>query len=280
MSSSLKKRLAKEKILVAPGAYDALTARLVEISGFEAVYLSGAGVSYSALGKPDLGLVSQTEMVERIRSAAGAVSIPLIADGDTGFGGPLNVRRTVELYERAGAAAIQLEDQCFPKRCGHFEGKELIPAEEMVKKIKAALDARGSSRFLVIARTDARSVSGLEEAFERGARYLEAGADVLFVESPQSKEELVQIAAAFPRATLMANMVEGGKTPLMSEGELEAMGYALVIFPNSLTRRFAKAGLELLSELKKKGTTRELMDRMMPFKELNQLLGIDPSALG
>jgi 2-methylisocitrate lyase-like PEP mutase family enzyme len=261
--------------LVAPGAYDAFTARLVEIAGFEAVYLTGAGVSYSQLGKPDVGSVTQTEMVERVASIARAISVPLIADGDTGYGNAINVMHTVRLYERAGAAAIQIEDQRFPKRCGHLAGKELIPAEEMVGKIRAAQAARQSDEFLIIARTDARSVAGLEEAIRRGRSYVEAGADVLFIESPHSQKELMAIALAFPDVPLMANAVEGGLTPLLTADELQTMGYSLVIFPNSLIRRFARAGLELLAELKARGTTRHLLNQMLLFEELIQLLGVE-----
>ncbi len=272
---SLRERLSQKEILVAPGAYDSFTARLIETSGFEAIYLSGAGVSYSAYGTPDLGLVTLTQMVERVDMITSAVSLPVIADGDTGYGNAINVLHTVRLYEKTGAAAIQLEDQQFPKRCGHLAGKELISAEEMVGKIRAACDARRSPDFLIIARTDARGVAGLDEAIRRGSLYVEAGADVLFIESPASEDELKRVAQAFPGVALMANMVEGGKTPLFSADELEAMGYALVIFPNSLTRYFAAAGLAFLQEFKTQGTTRALLDRMMPFRDLNRLLGIE-----
>ena len=275
MSTSLRQRLSEGKILIAPGAYDAFTARLIEISAFEAVYLSGAGVAYTALGQPDVGLLTQTEMAARVASVANALSVPLIADGDTGYGNAVNLIRTIQLYERAGAAAIQLEDQQFPKRCGHLSGKELVPAEEMVSKIHAACAARQSDEFLIIARTDARGVAGLDEAIQRGHHYVEAGADILFIESPRSRDELVQIGQEFPNTLLMANMVEGGQTPLLSADELQALGFALVIFPNSLTRCFARVGLDLLAELKHRGTTREQLDQMMPFTELNQLLGIE-----
>jgi len=272
---SLRERLFSDDILIAPGAYDAFTARLIEISGFEAAYMSGAGVSYTTLGQPDVGLLSQTEMAERVATIAKAISIPLIADGDTGYGNAINLIRTVQLYEQAGADAIQLEDQQFPKRCGHLSGKELIPPEEMVGKIHAARAARTSEEFLIIARTDARSVAGLDEAIRRGHLYVEAGADVLFIESPHSEDELRVIGRAFPNFPLLANMVEGGKTPLLTTDELQTLGYSLVIFPNSLTRRFAQAGLDLLAQLKQQGTTRYQLDQMMPFTQLNQLLGIE-----
>jgi len=272
---TLRERLSKSDILVAPGAYDGLMARLIEVSGFEAVYLSGAGVSYSTYATPDLGLMTQTEMAARVHSMAQATGLPIIADGDTGYGNAINVRQTVKLFEHAGAAAIQLEDQQFPKRCGHLSGKELIPAEEMVGKIHAACDARQSDDFVIIARTDARSVLGLEAAIERGRQYQTAGADVLFIESPYDADELRAVAEAFPNFPLTANMVEGGKTPLLSAQELEAMGYALVIFPNSLTRHFAHTGLAFLQSLKEHGTTQPQLDHMMPFQELNAMLGIE-----
>ena len=272
---NLRKRFSESKILVAPGAYDAFTAKLIESSGFESVYLSGAGVSYTLLGQPDTGQVTQTQMVEKVGTVANAIGIPLIADGDTGYGNAVNVMETVRRYEHAGAAAIQLEDQQFPKRCGHLSGKELIPADEMVGKIRAAIYARASDEFLIIARTDALGVAGLEEAILRGKKYVDAGADMLFVESPNSMEELKTVTDEFSEIPLMANMVEGGVTPLLSADELESMGYSLVIYPNSLTRRFARAGLDLLADLHGNGTTRARLDKMMPFQELNAMLGIE-----
>ena len=272
MSSSLRQRLSRREILVAPGAYDALTAKLIQASGFEAVYLSGAGVSYATLGWPDLGLVTQTELAARVAMLANAVSLPVIADGDTGHGNANNAARCVQLYERAGAQAIQLEDQIFPKRCGHMAGKALVDAQEMVEKLQAALQARRSREFLVIARTDALGVAGMDEALDRGRRYLEAGADALFVEAPRSHEELRTVARAFPATPLVANMVEGGRTPLLPAAELQELGYALLIHPNALARRFAKAGLQLLGELKRRGSTAHLLDDMLLFEEFNALL--------
>ena len=272
---NLRKRFSESKILVAPGAYDAFTAKLIESSGFDSVYLSGAGVSYTLLGQPDTGQVTQTQMVEKVGTVANATGIPLIADGDTGYGNAVNVMETVRRYEHAGAAAIQLEDQQFPKRCGHLSGKELIPSDEMVGKIRAAIYARASDEFLIIARTDALGVTGMHEAILRGTKYVDAGADMLFVESPNSMEELKTVADEFSEIPLMANMVEGGVTPLLSADELESMGYSLVIYPNSLTRRFARAGLDLLADLHGNGTTRARLDKMMPFQELNAMLGIE-----
>jgi 2-methylisocitrate lyase-like PEP mutase family enzyme len=271
---SLRARLASGRILVAPGVYDALTARLVASAGFEAAYLSGAGVSYSLLAQPDIGLVTQSEMAERAARVAGSVAIPLIADGDNGHGNAMNVMRTVRLFEDAGVSVIQLEDQDFPKRCGHLAGKKLVSAEEMAGKIRAACSARRSRDMLVIGRTDARSVLGLDEAIARARAYREAGADVLFVEAPQDEDELRAIARALPGVPLMANMVEGGKTPLVPAGRLEELGYAVVIYPNSLIRRFARAGRELLEQLAAEGTTANARAGMVSFDELNDLVGL------
>jgi len=271
---TLKARLQSGDILVAPGAYDALTAKLVTMAGFEAVYLSGAGVSYSTYGAPDLGMVTATQMVERVQLMADATDLPIVADGDNGYGNAINVYRTVRQYERAGASAIQLEDQIHPKRCGHLSGKRLIPEDEMIGKLHAATDAREADDFLIIARTDARSVLGLDAALERAVHYLEAGADVLFVESPRSINELRTVVQHLPETPLMANMVEGGKTPLVSTAELETMGYALVIYPNSLTRHFVHTAAQFLQRFKADGTTASQLDVMSSFQELNHMLGL------
>ena len=267
----LRELLAGPQIVVAPGAYDALTARLVEAAGFPAVYLSGAGVSYSMLARRDVGLVTMTEMVQRLAWITAAVQVPVIADADTGYGGPDNVRRTVREYERAGAAALQIEDQDFPKRCGHLEGKRVVPVDEMVARLQIALEARQSADTVIIARTDARSVEGWDAALERAARYAEAGADVIFVEAPLSEEELAQIPRAVPKP-VMANMVEGGKTPLVPAARLAEMGFRLVIYPNSLTRLLVGSGQRLLADLREQGTTVGWRDRMADFAALNRLL--------
>lgn len=268
----LRALLRAEPIVVAPGAYDALTARLVERAGFPAVYLTGAGVSYTHLGQPDLGLVTLDEMVARANAITSAVGIPAIADGDTGFGSALNVQRTVRAYEAAGLAGIQLEDQTFPKRCGHLEGKEVIGSAEMAGKIRAAVDARKDDDFVVIARTDAIATHGLAEALDRLRRYADAGADVLFADGPTTLEDLRAIPPALPRPA-MANMVEGGRTPALAASELAKLGYRLVIFPNSLVRLFARQGAALLDALRASGSTEGARDRMLSFDELNQLLG-------
>lgn len=261
------------QIVVAPGAYDAFTARLVEVSGFEAVYMSGASVSYTSLARPDIGLLSASEMAARAAQLAGATTLPVIADGDTGYGNALNVIRTVQEYERAGVAAIQLEDQDLPKKCGHLAGKTLISQAEMVGKIEAAVYARRDADFVLIARTDALAVEGLEAALARAQAYADAGADVIFVEAPGSVEEMQAINRAIQKPTL-ANMVEKGRTPLLTAAELQALGYRLVIFPGALTRFFARAGLDFLAKLKKEGSTASQLNRMLGFDELNALLGL------
>jgi len=276
----LREQLADPKILVAPGCYDAFTATLIDKAAFGACYLSGAGVSYSHTGRPDLGLVTCTEMVARIAAIAEAVSIPIIADGDTGYGNAANVARTVRAYEQVGCAAIQLEDQHFPKRCGHLAGKELVSAQEMAGKVRAACDTRRDSDFVVIARTDAIATHGMDEALDRAGLYMNSGADVIFVESPRDRKDLETIATRLGgRVPLLANMVEGGKTPLFTNSELQDMGYSLVIYPNAILRGVAKVGADILEDLKANDTTRESLHRMRDFKELNNLLGIEEFAV-
>ncbi|MBJ93943.1 MAG: carboxyvinyl-carboxyphosphonate phosphorylmutase [Rickettsiales bacterium] len=269
----LANRLREPQILVCPGVYDAFTARLVEQAGFDAVFLSGAAVSYSSLGQPDVGLVSLDEMVNRVSSVANAISLPVLADGDNGHGSAVNLIRTTRLFEQAGAAAVQFEDQVFPKRCGHMQGKKLVSAKEMTLKIEAACHARRDDDFLIIGRTDARSVEGLEAAIDRAILYRKAGADILFIESPLSKDELARCVEAIPDVPLVANMLEGGQTPLVGNQALAEMGYRIALWPNSLVRRFAFAGAALLNELKGKDTTAHLLDQMLPFAALNELLG-------
>jgi len=259
-------------IIVAPGAYDGFSARLIEAAGFQAVYMTGAGTAASHLGQPDLGLATLTEMANHAGHLASAVSLPVIADADTGYGNALNVARTVKSFERAGAAAIQLEDQSLPKRCGHLDGKTLVPAAEMVGKIKAALDARAEA--LIIARTDAIAVEGFDFALERAERYLEAGADVLFIEALRSVEDMKAATKRFgSRAPLLANMVEGGKTPVLSATELEAMGFRIAIFPGALVRHLAFSAKNFLEALQKEGNTAPLRDRMFDFNGLNAVIG-------
>ena len=271
---TLRQRIQRTGILVAPGVYDALGALLAEQAGFEALYLSGASIAYARLGRPDVGLVTASEVEATIANITDRVGLPLIADADTGFGNALNVRRTVRLFERAGASAIQLEDQVTPKRCGHLEGKALVPASEMQGKIRAALDARASSDTLIVARTDAVAVEGLEPALERAERYLEAGADVLFVEALRSTDEMRSALERFRgRAPLLANMVEGGKTPLLPAAELQALGFAIAIFPGGLARALAFAAREYFAALRRDGSTGGLRGCMLDFAGLNALIG-------
>jgi 2-methylisocitrate lyase-like PEP mutase family enzyme len=279
---SLKSRLAQQSIVVAPGVFDAWSALLAERAGFEAVYLSGASIAYTRLGRPDIGLVSHTELADTLGCIRERIALPIIVDADTGFGNALNVRRTVTLLERAGGAnrtgsgglAIQLEDQTSPKRCGHLDGKTLISTAEMAGKIRAALDARASDDTLIIARTDAVAVEGLEPALDRAQAYLDAGADVLFVEALRSPDQMRQANARFAgRAPLLANMVEGGKTPLLAAPELQALGYSIVIFPGGLVRALSRAASDYFASLSATGSTAAFRDRMLDFTELNALIG-------
>jgi 2-methylisocitrate lyase-like PEP mutase family enzyme len=261
-------------ILIAPGIYDPLTALIAEQAGFETLYVSGAAIAYTRLGRPDIGLVSMSEVVETIALIRDRVRAHLVVDADTGYGNALNVERTVRLLERAGANAIQIEDQDFPKRCGHLDDKALIPAPQMAGKIKAAIDARASRETLIIARTDAVAVEGFERAVARAALYREAGADVLFIEAPRKREELARIGTSMGKGTpLMANMVEGGKTPLMPASDLQGLGFAFVIFPGAIVRALARAAEEFYGSLKAHGSTDPFRARMFDFDALNRLIG-------
>jgi 2-methylisocitrate lyase-like PEP mutase family enzyme len=271
--TTLRFRLAAAPILVAPGVYDALTAHLAERAGFSAVYVSGAGIAYTRLGRPDIGLVAMGEVVDTIALIRDRVAGHLIVDADTGYGNALNVARTVRLFERAGANAIQIEDQAFPKRCGHLDNKILIPAQEMIGKIKAALDARHSHETLVIARTDAIAVEGFERAMARAASYRDAGADVLFVEAPKTRDELKRISPPLKGVPLMANVVEGGKTPPLKAADLEALGFSLVIFPGGIVRAVAHLASEFYASLAANGTSEPFRNRMHDFDGLNDVIG-------
>jgi 2-methylisocitrate lyase-like PEP mutase family enzyme len=271
---SLKSRIARGGMVVAPGVYDALTALLAASAGFEALYLSGAAIAYTKLGRPDIGLVSMSEVADALAHVCERVDTPVIVDADTGYGNALNVQRAVRLFERAGAAAIQIEDQTFPKRCGHLADKGVVPRREMVGKIHAAVDARGSDETLIIARTDAAAVEGFDAAIERAQAYSEAGADILFVEAPRTREQLGAVAKALGnRAPLLANMVEGGQTPILSGPELEALGFRLVIFPGAIVRALAHAARDFYGVLKRDGTTDAFRDRMFDFDALNAIVG-------
>lgn len=269
----LRQLLEAKEILIAPGAHDVLTGKIIEKAGFQAVYMTGYGQAASHLGMPDVGLLTMTEMFERAINFTSALDIPVIADGDTGFGNAVNAMRTVRLYEKAGVAAIQLEDQVAPKKCGHMTGRQVIPTEEMVGKIKAAVEVRQNPDFVIIARTDARTVFGIEEAIRRGRAYEKAGADVLFIESPETVNEMKEITSAF-NIPVLANMVEGGRTPLLPAQELEDLGYHIVIFPTSSTYITAQAVKNLMEELRKTGTTQNILGQMIPFSEFNKLVGL------
>lgn len=279
---SLRDRLAQDTPLLAPGAYDALSALLIEQAGFEAIYLSGASIAYTQLGRPDIGLVSFDHVADVVGRVAERVKLPLIVDGDTGFGNAVNVQRTVRIFERMGTSAIQLEDQTFPKKCGHLADKSLVPTAEMAGKIRAALDARASDQTLIIARTDAIGVEGFEAALDRAHAYVEAGADVLFVEAPRSIGEMSAIAHAFAgRVPLLANMVEGGKTPLLDASELGRIGFKLVISPGALVRALVPTAEAFLASLKANGATRPFAERMIDMGGVNDRIGLaDMAATG
>jgi len=272
--TTLRARLVKPPIVIAPGIYDPLTALIAERAGFEALYVSGAAIAYTRLGRPDIGLVSMSEVVETVALIRDRVRAHLVVDADTGYGNALNVERAVRLLERAGANAIQLEDQDFPKRCGHLDDKTLIPAQEMAGKIKAAVDVRASSETLIIARTDAIAVEGFDGAVARAALYRDAGADMLFIEAPRQRDELARVVKqAAGKVPLMANMVEGGKTPILPARELQELGFSLVIFPGGIVRALAKTAEEFYRSLKTHGTTDPFRPRMFDFAALNDLIG-------
>ena len=274
MSELLRQRLQQPEPLLAPGVYDALTAAMVEEAGFEAAYLSGASIAYTKLGRPDIGLTSLTEVAEVTAHIRERTALPLIVDADTGWGNALNVQRSIRVLERAGAQALQLEDQGFPKRCGHLQDKTLIPIAEMVGKVRAALDARDTA--LIIARTDAIAVEGIGPAMDRAEAYLDAGADILFIEAPEDRAQMAGIATRFgPRVPLLANMVEGGRTPLASTAELGRMGFRLVIFPGGTVRAAAHALRDYFAALRHDGTTASFNNRMFDFKGLQSMLGTE-----
>jgi len=270
----LRDMLKNRSMIMAPGAYDAWSAKLIENAGFPAVYMTGYGVSASVLGKPDIGLITLSEMVASAKNIVASVGIPVIADADNGFGGTLNVVRSVTEYEQVGVAAIQLEDQVTPKRCGHMEGKEVVPMEEMVAKIKAAVHARKDPDFVIIARTDARAVRGFDEALRRAKAYEAAGADVIFFEAPQSLDEMVQVSKEI-KVPLLANMVEKGKTPLTKASELNEMGYNIIIYPVSLLYTATMAIQGMLSQLKEDETTSTMLDKMVSFPVFNSTIQLD-----
>lgn len=272
LTTQLRQLLARPGALMAPGVADALNAKLVQRHGFEAVYMTGAGTSAVRLGMPDVGLLTMTEMVDNAARIADSSGLPVIADADNGYGGVLNVRRTVQAYERAGVAAVHIEDQVMPKRCGHLMGKQLVPVEEMVAKIRAAADARTDSDFVLIARSDAISVEGFEPALERALRYKEAGADVLFIEAP-SAEQLPKIAPRL-KAPLLYNMATSGRTPFLGREEIERLGFKIIIYPNWLMLAAIRAASQVLATLKETGTIASIAKDVPTFQEFFDLLGM------
>ena len=274
MTEQLHEKLRSGSIVIAPGVYDALGALIAEQAGFEALYISGASLAYTQLGKPDIGYLGLPDVARSVGLIRDRVELPLIVDADTGFGNALNVKRTVQVLERSGATAIQLEDQSMPKRCGHLDGKELVSKSEMVGKIKAATDARKKDHTLIIARTDGVAVEGLESALDRAAAYRDAGADMLFVEALRSEDEMrLAIQKLGTDIPMMVNMVEGGKTPTKDASELEGFGFSLVIFPGGLVRAIAKTAGDYFASLKQHRTNQPFKDRMFDFDGLNDLLG-------
>ena len=272
-TTRLRKLLAGAGPVMAPGVADALNARLVAREGFDAIYMTGAGTTAVRLGMPDIGLLTMSEMVDNAARIADASGLPLIADADNGYGGPLNVRRTIRAYERAGAAAVHIEDQVLPKRCGHLAGKQLIPAVDMAAKIKAAADARQDADFVLIARTDALAVEGFEAAIDRAQLYREAGADVLFVESPTTMEQLAAIPKRLP-APQVYNMASSGKTPFLHKDEIAGLGFKLIIYPNWMILAAIRAATHVLKELKESGTVARLAGEVATFSEFFDLVGM------
>lgn len=271
-AKKIRELFAQGKFVVAPGAHDMMTGKIIGKLGFDAVYMTGYGQSASHLGQPDVGLMTMSEMVMRAGNMVEAAGIPVVADADTGFGNAVNVTRTIREYEKAGVAVIQLEDQVMPKKCGHMIGREVISKDEMVGKIKAAVDTRQGD-MMIMARTDARTVYGIEEALERAMAYKEAGADILFVESPEGKDEMKKINETLNCLTL-ANMVEGGRTPLMKNDEIESLGFNLVIYPTASVYVVTKAMVDLWEGLKRDGTTATMIDMMIDFPKFNELMGL------
>ena len=276
MPESLKQLLAADRVLSVPGIYDGLSARLVEQTGFEAAFLSGACLSFARFGRPDMGLVSAAEVAETVAVIRERTPLPLIVDMDTGFGNALNVRRTVTTFERAGASALQMEDQLMPKRCGHMLGKQVISQQEMVGKIHAALDARHSEETLIFARTDALGVNGFDDALERAERYLEAGADAIFVEAPANLAQMQIVGERLGHRTpLIHNLVEGGHSPVQSVTELEALNYRIALFPASLLHLFIPAAQNMLAQLQRCGHVNDMRSQMIDLAAVNDLLGAD-----
>lgn len=273
--ASFVERLSKPGLIIAPGVYEMVSLRLADRMNFDALYMTGYGTVASLLGLPDAGLATYTEMVGRVAAMAGMAKTPLIADGDTGYGGLLNVRHTIRGYEAAGAVAIQLEDQEFPKKCGHTPGRRVIPLEDMVKKIEVAVASRTDPQFKIIARTDARTTLGLDEALRRGEAYARAGADILFIESPENEDEMKRIGQTFPEHPLIANMVEKGRTPVLSKLALEELGYKIAIFPVTSLLASVQAMTKVYEHFKDTGSSINNPVNLYDFSELSKLMGFE-----
>ena len=274
LRQSLKRLLQRDKLLVAPGCFDGLSARLIEEAGFEAAYLSGGAVARS-MGIPDIGLVTMSETIERACQVVSAIKLPVIADADTGYGNAVNLVRTVREFERAGVAAIHIEDQITPKRCGHLDGKEVISITEMANKLKAALGARTDDNFCIIARTDARGVHGFDDAIERALVFAKLGVDAIFVEAPQSEDELAEIPRRLPGVPLLVNVFKGGKTPMLPMERLQKMGYRIAIYPSETQRAAIHAMRRALTTLTREGSTESIDDSLTTFKERDKVVGLD-----
>jgi 2-methylisocitrate lyase-like PEP mutase family enzyme len=270
----VRRYLSEKGQLVMPGVFDALSAKIAARAGFEVIFITGYSVSATLLGEPDFGLLTQTEVVNAAQRVCSVVDTPVIVDADTGYGNAINVIRTVRDLIRAGAAGMFLEDQIWPKRCGHMKGKQVIPVDEQLKKLRAAIEARNDSDFYIVARTDSRQALGLTEAITRGIAFKEAGADAIFVEAPESKDEMKEIANHVP-GPLVANMLERGVTPLMGPQELKELGFDLIVWPLAPLYSVAKSLTEIYSTLRRDGSTTKILDRLMPFDEFNEIVGLE-----
>jgi 2,3-dimethylmalate lyase len=268
----LRKMMAEPGLVLLPGVYDALSARLAVAAGFKAIYLSGSAIAMSQFGYPDIGLPTMSEVMEQVRRVTAAVDVPVVVDIDTGYGNAVNVLRTIREAEAAGAAAVQLEDQVFPKKCGHFEGKEIIPIDEMIGKIKAAVDARRQD-LIIIGRSDARAVTNLEDAIQRGRAYAAAGAEIIFIEAPRSRDEMLQLSRSI-EAPLLINMVEGGKTPQLSLAELKTIGFKIVLYPTACIRAVSQTLIKFYHHLIVNGSTEDILDKLISFSERNIITGL------
>jgi 2-methylisocitrate lyase-like PEP mutase family enzyme len=270
----IRRSLAEHGQLIMPGVYDALSAKIAARAGFEVIFITGYSLSATLLGEPDFGLLTQTEVVSAAQRICSVVDKPVIVDADTGYGNAINVIRTVEDLIRAGAGGIFLEDQVWPKRCGHMKGKQVIPLDEQLKKLTAAVEARGDNDFFIVARTDSRQALGLKEAITRGIAFKQAGADAIFIEAPETKEEMKEISKHVP-GPLVANMIERGVTPLMGPRELRDLGFHLVVWPLAPLYAVAKSLTDVYTTLRRNGSTLEMLDHLMPFNEFNGIVGLD-----